>query len=271
MAIRQTISTTVYKISGVIKVAYSTTVYKISGVIKVACPPVVTEDFLTKAVRSHFQGRLALTGVTTIVVLLIIPKHCPGGANLTFIAALWTIASFFLICGARPYEKEEGVNIDVGSLMGVHYRRWSKYPWWTFIPDVLILTAIVIHSGAAFSLFIPMFLVLGTLGDHTLIAWPWRRLFLPLFIFVPYTFVILVSTPIGKALMLNPYLQRISHEEFWAPLEPISYRVAICTWVIFVGATLLTSYVLRHLLLIGIEANIRIETTTSETNVTAND
>jgi hypothetical protein len=76
-----------------------------------------------------------------------------------------------------------------------------------------------------------------------------------------------MSTPAGREKVLT-YVPRISHETFWAPADPISVRVAVCTWAIFVGATLLTSYVLRHLLLIGIEANIKIESTTNETNIT---
>src|SRR5205085_221711 len=172
-------------------------VYKISGIIKARCP-IVREDFVTKAVRAHWQGRFALTVVTTGVMLLILFRSgwCIGGWIITGIAWAWTAISFLVVCGARPREKEEGVDMNVGSRMRFDYKQWSKYPWWSFFPDIFILTAMVIHTGGAFSLFIPMFLVLGTLGDHTLIAWPWRRIFLPAFIFVPYTIVILLSTPI---------------------------------------------------------------------------
>jgi hypothetical protein len=238
---------------------FRSTMQRVGGIIK-ASGPLVREDFITKAVLAHFQGRLALTFVTTLVLLLI-RGRCVGGWVITGLAWGWTVVSFISVCGARPHEKEEGVDMDFGSRLRFDYKQRSEYPWWTFIPDVLILTAMVVHSGAAFSLFIPMFLVLGTLGDHSLITWPWRRLFLPLFIFLPYTFVIIVSTQIGRDIM-STYLPWAAHETFWAPLESISYHAAICTWLIFVGATLLTSYVLRHLLIIGIGADFKRQANT---------
>jgi hypothetical protein len=230
---------------------------RVSNILK-APSPLVRQDFIRKAVLAHFQGRFALTAITTVVLLVIPGRRCAGGWFLTGLAWLWVLISFFVVCGARPHEKEEGVDMDLGSRVWFGFKEYTKYPVWTFVPDILILTVIVIHSGAAFSLFMPMFLVLGTLGDHSLITWPWRRLFLPLFIFLPYLFVLAVSTQIGRK-MISVYLPGLCHEPFWAPLEPISYPVAIWTAVIFIGATFLTSYVLRHLLIIGIGADVKVQ------------
>jgi hypothetical protein len=227
--------------------------------------PIVTPEFVTNAVSFHFEGRVALAGVTTVVVLFLIPRQCPGGIAIISVAWLWTAVSWIFVKGARPYEKEARVEQTVGEWFGVHYKVWTKYPWWSFIPDITILTAMVIHSGAGFSVFIPMFLVMGTLGDHALIGWKKRRLFLPLFIFLPYTLVILLSTPLGRSSILTPYFQWMFHEEFWAPLSLVSYRLAFCMWMIFLGATWLTSYVLRNLLLTAIKATVEIHTATTTT------
>lgn len=230
----------------------------IDNIIRVESP-VVREDFIPSALLLHLEGRAGLVAAT-VLVLRFIPEQCPGGNTVAWLAVAWTFFSFLYIFGLPFHRKKHrGVNIDVGSLLGIKYvRRFKKYPWWIFIPDVMILTFMVIHTGAAFSLFLPMFLVLGVLGDHTLILWVWRRLFLPLFIFLPYTLIIFLSTETGKSMLRDSRFRSLYHESFWAGDDHIRFWVAIFTWIIFVGATSLTSYVLRHLLLFAIQKETTI-------------
>jgi hypothetical protein len=235
----------------------------------------VSEDFITKAVKFHCQGRVFMF-VATWIAVIAIPHKCPGGEVIATLATLWTLYTWIFVRGIQlPKKKEPGNSDDnpVPDLMDglskevlpeVFNRRikyvktYSSYPAKTFIPDVILLTLLVIHTGGAFSMFLPLFLVLCTLGDYALIAWGLtaKRVFLLAFIFIPFCLVIFFSTETGRVCINYIGAGRIIHEPYWAPLETISVPVALLTALVYIGATTLSSYVLRHLLRVWIIASM---------------
>ncbi len=217
----------------------------------------VSEDFITQAARFHWQGRcfmLIATSSTVVIIPYLFSKPCRGGASVMILASGWTALTFFLI-GGRFYKKERPNYLTLNPFkhFGAKFvKTFSKYPHpvLLFAPDVLLLTILVVHTG-------------GTLGDYALVSWPWRRIFLLTFIFIPYFAVVFLNTDLGRSLLAFLRLDKVLHEAYWAPLETIPYSVAVFTVIVYVGATMLGSYVLRHLLHVWMAATMAAETKVS--------
>ncbi len=208
----------------------------------------VPEQFVTRAAHFHCHGRLGMLLITA-VTLTIAAVKCWVGWGIVGCALIWYLITWFWLCGARFTKRPPN---DYASLNPadhfcvVHSRRFQDYPWFTFIPDLILLTVLVLHTGGAYSPFAPMFLVLGTLGDYALISWRRRKLFLPLFIGVPYLLVVWIDTALGHQLV-QTYAPWLLGEPAWLGSTALDWRLFTSLAILYLGATWFGSFVMRHL------------------------
>jgi hypothetical protein len=158
----------------------------------------IKSNHIAKALRFHCQGRSLMFVATLGALWVALPHTRIAGWIIAGAAGTWAIIAWFTVCGLRVRKKHaDDLSLSIWDHWSIYYvttKSHSAYPLWTFIIDVIFLLLIVLHTGSAFSVFVPMFLVLGTLGDYALAFSKRRKLFIPVYILVPYFFVILVST-----------------------------------------------------------------------------
>jgi hypothetical protein len=217
-------------------------------------PLEVSKDFITKAVRFHAVGRVLMCGITAAAILAVREK-CPGVEYIAIVAGLWTLFTIFKVCGVRLRKESTGPPHESNSrLRLIFVKEYDTYPVLTFVPDVVLLTLLAIHTGGAFSVFLPLFLVLCILADYAHCKSSWKRVFLFCFVLLPFGVVIFASTEAGRNVIHRLRVDAILHEPFWAPTAVVPPRMAIFGSIVYVVATLLGSLVLTNLLDVWIKS-----------------
>ena len=206
---------------------------------------VKSSAWITHAIRFHCWGRsLMIVFIGSFIVLM--PESCPIGWWIAGIGTVYLLFTLWTVCGLRMHDGTDNPG------WGFHFipQTRSVYPAWTFVPDVILLTLLVLHTGAIFSSFVSMYLILGTLGDYALISSPKRRLFIPCFILGPYLLVVLLSISQFRSGLTYyvPWISPFFDHRMWAPVGSIaSGRFAFMTFILYAAGIYLANRVLRYL------------------------